>query len=401
MTKARMCFAMRGEGSDTLEIDIFDTIGATFFGDGVDAKGIRAKLAENKGAKLIRLTVNSRGGDVIDGMAIYSMLHEHEARVEAEVPGLAASIASVILMAADKITVSASAMIMIHNAWGFAMGTPDEMRDHAALLEKMSAKMVDIYAARTGQTPEKLKEMMSAETWMDSSEALANGFADEVTPAKAKALAHIDLTGLRAPAPFMAAVAQARAAATNNDGAQRAQENDTMTEDQILAALGCKSLSDAKALIAKGQRFEKIEASASAKNDEAQGVVLAALNSHAELPKAQARIAELEAKVSTHALDGMIAQAKDAKKLTPAIEASVRAAVAAGDVTIKGAEAWLANLAPIAALVAAKKEEAGPLKVGADAKHNGKTYAEMKPAERAALKRENPELFAAMRSASN
>jgi hypothetical protein len=301
-------------------------------------------------------------------------------------------------MAADKITMSESAMLMIHEAWGFAMGSPNEMRDHADLLEKMSAKMVDIYAARTGQEPAKLEEMMRAETWMDSSEALANGFADGVTPAKAKALAHIDLTGLRAPAPFMAAVAQARAAQANNDGAQRAQENDTMNEEQILKALGVKSMADAQARLG---RLDRIEAAVGADGDECQGVIRAAMHSHAELPKAQARIAELEGAASAHALDGMIAQAKEAKKLTPAIEASVRAAVAAGDVTIKGAEAWLSNLAPIAALAAAKKSEAAPSQVSADAKHNGKTYAEMKPAERAALKRENPELFAAMRSASN
>jgi len=403
MEATMMAFALRGEGSQTLEIDVYDVIGESYWGGGVSAKSIRAKLKEAKGATTIKLRVNSRGGDVIDGFAIYNLLNEHPARVEVDVDALAASMASVIIMAADEIRMAENAMVMIHNPWSFGMGEADDLRAQADLLDKMRDQIANAYVARTGIDREKVLAMMDDETWLSAAEAKAQGFADVVKPSKkgsskSRAMASLDLTGLRPPAPFMAAVAQARAAAANNDGAQRAMEQDDMNEEQILKALGVKSIAEAQARLG---RLDRIEAAVGSAGDECQGVIRAAMHSHAELPKAQARIAELESAASVHALDGMIAQAKEAKKLTPAIEASVRAAVAAGDVTIKGAEAWLANLAPIAALVAAKKEEAAPIQVSADAKHNGKTYAEMLPKERAELKRENPELFAAMRSASN
>ena len=406
MTSATMAFAVRGEGSQTLEIDVYDAIGESFFSEGVSAKSVRATLKEAKGANLIKLRVNSRGGDVIDGFAIYNMLSEHPARVEVDIDALAASMASVVVMAADEIRMAENAMLMVHNPWSLGMGEADDLRAQADVLDKMRDQIANTYAARTGVPLAEILDMMDAETWLSAAEAKAKGFADTVKPMSkkaaasresARAMASLNLTGLRAPAQFMAAVAQARVAQGNNDGAQRAQEND-MTEEQILKALGVKSLSDAQLRLG---RLERIEAAVGSAGDECQGVVRAAMHSHAELPKAQARIAELEGAVAAHALDGMIAQAKEAKKLTPAIEASVRAAVAAGDVTIKGAEAWLHNLPPIAALVAAKKEEAAPSQLAADHRWNGKSYAELKPAERAALKRENPDLFAAMRSASN
>jgi ATP-dependent Clp protease protease subunit len=214
MANPGWAFAMKGSGTDVLEFDIYDDIGESYWGDSVSAKDVRAALKASPDAKTIKLRVNSRGGDVFDGFAIYALIQAHPARVEAHVDGVAASMASIVIMAADEITVAAGAMIMIHNPWAFAMGEADELRETADLLDKMQGKSADVYVARTGVAREKIIEMMNAETWLTADEAKAQGFADVVMPAKksaqAKAMARINLDGLKAPKSLIAACAQAR-----------------------------------------------------------------------------------------------------------------------------------------------------------------------------------------------
>lgn len=218
MSNPALAFVVRGEGTETLEIDVYDDIGESWWGEEtVSAKSVRRTLKEAKGAKTILLRVNSRGGDVFDGFAIYNLLAEHPARVEADVDALAASMASVIIMAADEIRIAANAMIMVHNPWSFALGEAEDLRGTADLLDKLRGQMVDAYVARTGLARERVIEMMDAETWMTASEAKEHGFVDLVKPSqkgpeKTKALASIDLRGFeRAPAVFAAAIRRARA----------------------------------------------------------------------------------------------------------------------------------------------------------------------------------------------
>lgn len=401
--QSTMAFALRGEGSSTLEIDVYDTIGQTFFGEGVSAKDVLEKLKANPNAKTIKLRVNSRGGDVMDGFAIYNMLNEHPARVEVDVDALAASIASVIIMAADEVRMAENAMLMIHNAWSLAVGDAAAMRERADVLDKLSGQIATAYTARTGLSEARIREMMNAETWLTAAEAKDQGFADVVKPAKkgaakAKALASLDLDGLSAvPQHFMAAVAQARAAVQpkTNEGAQRAEEID-MSEAQFLATLGVASLALAQSRLAFAN---SIEAAVGATGDEAHGRVLAGVQALNELPKAQARIAELEHAQAGAELDKLIATAKDEKKLTPALEKTVREQFAAKALTIGTVTAMFAALPTIPAF--ATREPSQPVVNGqGELTWNGKTYAELKPAQRAELAKENPDLFAAMRSAS-
>ncbi len=260
MSNPGWAFGMKGLGTDVLDLDIYDDIGESYWGDSVSAKDVRAALKDSPNAKTIKLRVNSRGGDVFDGFAIYALLEAHPARVEAHVDGIAASMASIVIMAADEITVSAGAMIMIHNPWAFAMGEADDLRSTADLLDKMQGKSADVYVARTGMAREKIIEMMDAETWLTAEEAKAQGFADVIKPAKkaaqARALASINLDGLKAPKALIAACAQARSAAPTNErkGAEPEQEVTIMEKAERIAlcsALGLSADVSADVLIQK------------------------------------------------------------------------------------------------------------------------------------------------------
>jgi ATP-dependent protease ClpP protease subunit len=175
--------AKLADGEGVLEVDIYDIVGDYYYG-GMSARYMRSVLQYAPAAKMIRLRINSNGGDVIEGFAIYNLLAAHAARIEAQVDGLAASIASVIAMAADKITMAASSWMMIHNPWGSAQGEAHVLRGWADVLDKMGVQAADIYAARTKLSQSRVLEMMKAETWLTAEEAMGLGFADAVTSVK-------------------------------------------------------------------------------------------------------------------------------------------------------------------------------------------------------------------------
>jgi ATP-dependent Clp endopeptidase proteolytic subunit ClpP len=235
-------FAIRGEGSETLEIDVYDVIGDSWLGDAVTAKSVRASLKGAKNAKTITLRVNSAGGDVFDGFAIYNLLSEHGARVVAHVDALAASMASVIIMAADEIQIAPSGMVMVHNPWTMAMGDAEDLRAGAELLDKLRGQIADAYVARTGLDLAEVHALMDAETWMTAAEAKERGFVDVVKSAKkknrddAKALAAFDLSGFyKTPEVFAKAVD--RAIARMERGAQAAAEETKAMSDEEMTEL--------------------------------------------------------------------------------------------------------------------------------------------------------------------
>lgn len=190
-------FKATGDGTDVLDLDVYDVIGADWWGDGVTAQNVRNLLQANKTAKTINMRINSAGGSVVDGMAIYNLLGSHPATVNATVDGLAASMASVLLMAADQRTIAKNAMVMIHNPSAIEMGDADAMRQMADLLDKWQGNIADIYAARTGQNRKDVISAMDAETWMTADEAKKCGYVDIITPAKQMAAAAWDLSGFR------------------------------------------------------------------------------------------------------------------------------------------------------------------------------------------------------------
>jgi ATP-dependent Clp protease protease subunit len=169
--------AMRG---DTATIYLYGQIGASFFGDGITAKQFADDLGKLKSAKTIDVRINSEGGDVFEAKTIYSLLNEHKARVNMHIDGLAASSASFIAMAGDSIAISEGGFMMIHNAWTISAGNAADMRATANLLDNVDASIVAVYSARTGLSAPELENMMAAETWLNSEDAIKHGFATEV-----------------------------------------------------------------------------------------------------------------------------------------------------------------------------------------------------------------------------
>lgn len=167
-------FGVRAE-ADTTEINIYDVIG--FWG--VSAAEIRRKLDEVRTAKLL-VRINSPGGDVFDGLAIYNDLAAHPAEVTVRVTGLAASAASLIAMAGKRIEIGANAFLMIHNAWVVGIGDKAELRQLADVLAEIDVALAGTYARRTGKTAKDVAALMDAETWLSGETAIAEKFADAV-----------------------------------------------------------------------------------------------------------------------------------------------------------------------------------------------------------------------------
>jgi ATP-dependent protease ClpP protease subunit len=172
-------FKMFAKGGAAV-IDITDLIGM----GGFYADDMRAQLNVAKNVKNITCRITSDGGDVNQGLAIYSMLRAHPAKVRIEIAGVAASMGSVIAMAGDEIAMCEDSFMMIHNPASMADGEADELRERADLLDKTRDMLVNIYARRTGLKPDAIAAAMAAETWMTAREALALGYCTEIIPAK-------------------------------------------------------------------------------------------------------------------------------------------------------------------------------------------------------------------------
>jgi ATP-dependent protease ClpP protease subunit len=159
-------------------ISIYDVIGQDpWTGEGTTAKRVAGALRAI-GQKPITVNVNSPGGDMFEGLAIYNLLVEHPAEVTVRVMGLAASAASIIAMAGDRIEMGLGSMLMIHNSWGLVMGNQNDMRAAADTFSEFDAAMADIYAARSGGKLKDIATMMDAETFMRAEVAIEKGFAD-------------------------------------------------------------------------------------------------------------------------------------------------------------------------------------------------------------------------------
>jgi ATP-dependent Clp endopeptidase proteolytic subunit ClpP len=165
--------------SDIAEVWLYDEIGKDFFGDGVTAKEFLTELNAIKAPK-IDMHINSPGGAVFDGAAIYNAVKRHPATVTTYIDGIAASIASVIALAGDKIIMAENAIYMMHNPFGFCMGRSEDMRKTADILDKVCGTMIGAYSEKSGKGETEIRALLDAETWMDAAEAKAAGFVDEI-----------------------------------------------------------------------------------------------------------------------------------------------------------------------------------------------------------------------------
>jgi ATP-dependent protease ClpP protease subunit len=164
-------------------ITMFEDIGEDYWsGGGVTAKKVAAQLRAI-GDRSVEVQINSPGGDIFEGIAIYNVLREHPKDITVKVMGMAASAASLITMAGDQIEIGVSSFVMIHNCWVLAMGNRHDMAAVAEWLAPFDQAMIDLYALRTGGDAAQIGKWMDAESWMSGSTAIERGFADALLPA--------------------------------------------------------------------------------------------------------------------------------------------------------------------------------------------------------------------------
>ncbi|PQL04909.1 MULTISPECIES: head maturation protease, ClpP-related [Pantoea] len=170
-----------GQSGDNT-ISILDTIGEDWFGDGVTASRISGALRSIGGGD-VTVNINSPGGDMWEGLAIYNLLVAYEGKVTVKVLGIAASAASIIAMAGDEIQMGRGAFLMIHNCWTIAAGNRNDFRAYADSLEPFDKAMADIYAARSGLKLSEVQTLMDNESFISGSDAIDKGFADSLLSA--------------------------------------------------------------------------------------------------------------------------------------------------------------------------------------------------------------------------
>lgn len=164
---------------ETATVRIYDDIGYSWMG-GVSAEDFGRELDRVTASKL-EVQVSSRGGDVFDGIAIYNALRAHPAQVTVRVDSLAASIASVIVQAGDRRTMLSGSQMMIHPAWGAAIGPAADLREFADLLDRQTGIIAGIYGERSGRPAADFSTMMDGpDVWLTAEEAVDAGLADEV-----------------------------------------------------------------------------------------------------------------------------------------------------------------------------------------------------------------------------
>jgi len=168
-------YALEKSNDGTATIHLYDEVGA--FGAG--SKEFLADLGKLDGQH-IHLRINSPGGSVVEGTAIYNALRRHKGGLTVHIDALAASMASVIAMAGAPVYIADNALLMIHNPWTVSMGDSDQLRREADLLDKLKDSLRNAYVRKTGMEADRIAQMMDEETWLDAVEAVALGFADAI-----------------------------------------------------------------------------------------------------------------------------------------------------------------------------------------------------------------------------
>jgi ATP-dependent protease ClpP protease subunit len=199
----------------TGEVYLYQDIGPADMG-GIDAKTFVDALAGVKDASTLNVHINSAGGSVFEGVAIYNALHTFKGTVNIFIDGLAASIASVIAMAGTTITMAPEAQMMVHLPYAIAAGNAKNLRAMADLLDRSETSLTSIYCKRTGLATAEVQAMLAAETWLNAKEAVAKGFAT--------AIAGEPTPVAKAPSKIMAAHAATAKVLTDADIAIQVME---------------------------------------------------------------------------------------------------------------------------------------------------------------------------------
>lgn len=185
----REAYKIKALSDDETEIFLFDIFGWPFNDISALIRDIAAIKSKNL---LVRL--NSPGGDIIDSIALYQALKNHPSKVTVRIESLAASAASIIVLAGNESQAYPSSLLMIHCCWVVAVGNRFELQDTADILEKIDTNMQDIYTAKTKIGKREMADMMKAETWFDAKEMKEKGFVDTILESGKAAKAQFDLS---------------------------------------------------------------------------------------------------------------------------------------------------------------------------------------------------------------
>jgi len=178
------------------EIVMYGPIGSSFWEESISAKQVSDILKDLPDTvNEISLRINSPGGDVFEGITIYNRLKQHKAKVICHIDGMAASIASIIILAADEIIIGEGAQVMIHKPWTFAGGNANDLEAIVNRLDDVENQLIGIYMKRTGISRSDLIDMLSKETWFDADQAIENKFADKKSEEEAIPIAASLLEG--------------------------------------------------------------------------------------------------------------------------------------------------------------------------------------------------------------
>ena len=206
--KGRGKFHAQATAQGEATLWLYDTIVSDDYWGGVSALTLGKQLAEYRDKAIIHLRINSPGGDVFAGRAMETLLAEHPAKIVTHIDGIAASAASYVALAGEERIISPGGMFMIHKAWTLAWGNADDIRKTAALLDQIDETLVATYAAKTGQTPDQLRDWIAAETWFTAEQSLEYGFATAIAGQEATAEQNSRATN-RAPSWDLSAYALA------------------------------------------------------------------------------------------------------------------------------------------------------------------------------------------------
>lgn len=163
---------------DTNEMFIYDELGPAWWGL-IDAASVMAGLKQMDG-KHVTVRLNTPGGSVDEGIAMFNAFRAHKGGVTTIVDSLAASMGSYLLQAGEQRIVASNAMVMVHDPWTISIGNSAQMRKDADILDKYAQRMIPDYAKRSGKTEDEIKALMAAESWYAGQEIVDAGFADSV-----------------------------------------------------------------------------------------------------------------------------------------------------------------------------------------------------------------------------
>jgi len=242
-------YEIKAKGDKAAEISIFDEIGYW----GVTAKQFTKDLKALGEVETINVSINSPGGSVSEGNAIYNALKKHKATVNVSIEGVALSMGSVIAMAGDHVGIAENALFMVHDPLSGAYGNAEELRKLADVLDKFKEGLVSSYVKKTGKTAEEISDIMSEETWFTAQEAVDAGFADEVTDS-VEANASFDLSKFNnmpeSVLDRLTAPVSAKAEKTPVGGRKSQERGDNMSDNKDKAT---DNTVDVKAIAAKAK----------------------------------------------------------------------------------------------------------------------------------------------------